>query len=68
LVVAAAAAGQQDLQAQVVDVMRQAAMGQLEHIDMAWVSLALSALCLSCLTSGYLVCSELSVDSAPTAH
>jgi hypothetical protein len=42
LVVAAAAAGQQDLQAQVVEVMRQAAMGQLEHIDTAWVSKAVS--------------------------
>jgi hypothetical protein len=38
LVVAAAAAGQQDLQAQVIEVMRQAAVGQLQHVDMAWVS------------------------------
>lgn len=39
LVVAAAAAGLRDLQAQVVEVMRQAVMGQLQHVDMAWVSL-----------------------------
>ncbi|KAF6252995.1 hypothetical protein COO60DRAFT_1704042 [Scenedesmus sp. NREL 46B-D3] len=37
LAVAAAAAGEHDLQTQVVDVMRQAAAAQLQHVDMAWV-------------------------------
>ncbi|WIA10335.1 hypothetical protein OEZ85_010527 [Tetradesmus obliquus] len=44
LVVAAAAAGLRDLQAQVVEVMRQAVMGQLQHVDMAWVECELQCI------------------------
>ncbi|WIA30388.1 hypothetical protein OEZ86_000474 [Tetradesmus obliquus] len=44
LVVTAAAAGLRDLQAQVVEVMRQAVMGQLQHVDMAWVECELQCI------------------------